>query len=138
MKKIWIIIIVMFLFIFVFLMPHINTKDIKAIYIETIDDSGCIEKLVVENQQDKDVILTALEEDKKIETFDFCFASGGYRIVLEGRYREVKLYPYCGELSVVKVGRKSLFYYSWDDNEGVYNVINKYINVERHKGIYEW
>ena len=133
-----VIIVSLMVFTFILLTPQFTPKNIGEIYIETIDDSGHIERISVDDKQDKAIILKAIEEDKNIETFDFCSALGGYRIVLDGKYREVKLYPYCGELSVVKVGRKSLFYYSWDDNKSVYDVINKYINVETHKGIYVW
>lgn len=136
------IILLAVLLMYIILKPTpIDVENTQQIYIETIGEKNEIEKVVINSEEDTNCIKNILSGDT-IKKFGFVFSEGGYRLVLIQGNKKQYLYPYCGELGIMRIGNKNSSYYEIEEDREDYKklekVINKYIVIDKYKGSFSW
>ncbi len=114
----------------------LDTSKIVEVHLEYIDEDGSIERVQVTDPADVDYIKVFFNTDTTTDSPPF--EEGGYRIILAQPDKEWHLYPYCGDLSVVRIGDSSGKYVMTSDIAELETVLNKYIDIDSHKGIHDW
>lgn len=119
----------------------LDTSDVQEIYFETIDKDKKIERIPVAEKEDVEYLKTAFSCDTYRDS-GFVFAESGFRIVLTGPDKEIRLYPYCGDLEMIRIGDKGRKYCGFAENSSEYKqvecILKKYIDLERRQGIFDW
>ena len=126
--------------------------------------TSCAKKIIVEQEKNKNIYIEVInEKSKKIDRIEFSksdvakvknillnkksdidsgfvFAEGKYRIVLENDDGTINLYPYCGDISIIRVRDKSEEYVELTDKEmeQLEDILDEYIDIDNVRGIWEW
>lgn len=115
-------------------------EEINNIYIEIINEEDKrIDKIEIK-EKDVEKIKDIISNKKTYVDSGFVFAEGKYRIVLENVDGNINLYPYCGGMSTIRVGEKSDEYLALQEKKlkQLEDVVNKYVNIDKVGGIWEW
>lgn len=116
-----------------------DTSKVQEVYLEVIADDGGIERIQVTDAEDVDFIKVCFNGDTNTDG-SLEFAEGGYRIIMAQPDKEWHLYPYCGELTQVRIGDSGSKFLtvSEDDSSQLEQVFNKYIDTSDYDGTYDW
>lgn len=115
-----------------------DTKDINKITIEVINsDEKTVEEISV-GSDDVTIIADLLSQAEVVEEKGFVFAEGMYRVKIEYKDKTVYLYPYCGNLSTIRVGHGGSQYIQMENVqlEVFRQAIERYIEITG--GIWDW
>ncbi|MBQ6815062.1 MAG: hypothetical protein IJP13_05950 [Lachnospiraceae bacterium] len=115
-----------------------DTKDINKITIEVINsDEKTVEEISV-GSDDVTIIADLLSQAEVVEEKGFVFAEGMYRVKIEYKDKTVYLYPYCGNLSTIRVGHSGSQYIQMENVqlEVFRQAIERYIEITG--GIWDW
>ena len=114
-----------------------DTSKIQEVYLEVITDDGSIERVVVTDPADVDLIKVAFNGETSSDGAAG-FAEGSYRIILAQPDKEWHLYPNGGDLAQVRVGDSGDKFIVNEDAEELENILNKYIDTSSYKEIVDW
>jgi len=113
-------------------------EKIEDVYIELLSsDEKSVEKIIVE-KRDSSKIGDIIMEEEIIPDGGFVFAPSGYRIVINTGEEEINYYPYCGDVSTIRVGEEGYDFIWLEDEEAekLKTILDKY-NSGR-EGIWDW
>lgn len=113
-------------------------EKIEDVYIELISlDEKSVEKIILE-KRDSSKIGDIIIGEEIIPDGGFVFAPSGYRIVINTGEEVINYYPYCGDVSTIRVGDEG-YEFIWledEDAENLNSILNKY--NQGREGIWDW
>lgn len=115
-----------------------NTIDIESvenIALQCMQDDGIALHVDVDGDN-HERIKEILAEGTQVVDEGFVFAEGGYRILVEINDEYINLYPYCGQLSRLRIGEEGSNYIKLNEDavEELNDIIEQYITIKT--GIY--
>lgn len=91
------------------------------------------------NEEDAERIKSIFTGQDATKEPGFVFEKGKYRIVFKNKEKETFLYPYCGELTTIKLGERGVNYYFFRENSRDYDqlrsILNHYMEPDAMRGI---
>ena len=127
---------------YLFFPASIDTADVTAVYLETVDKNKHVKRIDVKDQKDVELFKKTIS-GKSVRDSGFVFAEGGYRIVLVKPDKNLELYPYCGgDLSTIRIGSKGHLFCGPKEGSEEYvsleKLLEKYLDLKKHDGIWAW
>lgn len=113
-------------------------EQVETLHIELISSDGkSVEKTIVD-KRDSSKIEDIILGEEIIPDDGFVFAPGGYRIVINTGKEVVYYYPYCDDVSTIRVGDEGYDFIWLDDEdaEKLEEILDKY--NEGREGIWDW
>lgn len=121
-------------------MRRVDLKNMQGISLECLDDDGQRLRSVRLEDHDAEIFAKIISEEEVYSDTGFIFASGGFRIKIKTKGKDIYLYPYCGDVSYMRVGHEGYRQINFEDKnaEKIERIIDKYIDTDQYGGDWNW
>lgn len=118
----------------------LHIKNVQEISLEYLEDDGQKLDSIKLKKTDAEAMTKRISKGDLYSDSGFEFAPGGFRIKIKMRDNSIYLYPYCGNVSTVRVNHHGSKLIDFNDKEAeeIEQIIEKYINTAQYSGDYDW
>lgn len=118
----------------------LHIKNVQEIRLELSEDDGQKLNSIRLKKDDTEAMAKLISKGDLHSDSGFVFAPGGFRIKIETENDNIYLYPYCGDVSTVRVNHHGSKLIDFNDKEveAIEKILEKYINTEQYSGDCDW
>lgn len=114
----------------------LHIKNVQEISLEFLEDDGQKLDSIRLKKDDAEALEKLISKGDLYLDSGFVFAPGGFRIKIKTRDDSIYLYPYCGNVSTVRVNHHGSKLIDFNDKEAeeIEKIVEEYINTEQYSG----